>query len=359
MNLSNKTLALLDDIERRIDPDTEVDFKKQWEDFLYDRFDGEVFTPCRKKLSAPSERFEKVNINDALEDYDLMLRNELVNVSNSLSGERGSLAIRANYGTGILSSLFGAEIFVMPRENNSLPTTRPFDDTGKIEELIEKGIPDLNNGFGRKVFEFGEFCSEIFAKYPKIKEYVVPFHPDLQGPLDICELLWGGEMFYAMYDDPDIVHSAMSLITDTYTAFLEKWYEIFPSNSFMNPHWQYVWHRGKIFLRSDSAMNLSPEFYKEYSVPYDKILLDRFDGGCMHFCGKGDHYIEALCNQSKLYGINMGQPLHNDMEKIYKNSVDKGIKILGFVNAAFSSLPKREGGYNHSLNVNIPGKQIK
>ena len=88
-------------------------------------------------------------------------------------------------------------------------------DLQEIEELIEKGIPDLNNGFGRKVFEFGEFCSEIFAKYPKIKEYVVPFHPDLQGPLDICELLWGGEMFYAMYDDPDIVHSAMSLITDT------------------------------------------------------------------------------------------------------------------------------------------------
>lgn len=351
MNLSEKTLAILEDIERRIDPETENDFVKQWEDFLYDRFDGEVFTPTRAKTSPVGCELPDININDAIDDYEIMLQSELVKVSNILASKGGSLAVRANYGTGILTSVFGAEIFVMPRENRTLPTTRPFDDTSKIEEIIQKGIPDLNCGFGRKVFEFGELCAEVFAKYPNISKYVKVYHPDLQGPLDICELLWGGEMFYSMYDEPELVHSALNLITDTYTAFLNKWYEIFPSNSHMNPHWTTLWHKGNIFLRCDSAMNLSPEFYDEFAAPYDRILLDRFDGGCMHFCGRGEHFIETLCNTPKMYGINLGQPHYNDMEKIFKHSVDKGIKILGFTKKEFEAVKDRPVGYNHSLHV--------
>ncbi|MBQ7293159.1 MAG: hypothetical protein IJW79_05400 [Clostridia bacterium] len=351
MNISEKTAAVLEDIERRIDPETEEDFVKQWEDFLYDRFEMDIFTPVRKKINPPATDMEDININDAVEDYDLMLRSELIKVSKSLASKSNSLAVRANYGTGILSSLFGAEIFVMPREQNTLPTTKPFNDTAKIEKMIEKGIPDLNNGFGKKVFEFGELCAETFAKYPKISKYLKVYHPDLQGPLDICELLWGGEMFYAMYDEPELVHSMLSLVTETYTAFLNKWYELFPCDSYMNPHWNTIWHRGKIFLRCDSAMNLSPELYKEFANPYDAVLLERFDGGAMHFCGRGDHYIETLCDTPKLYGINLGQPLHNDMEKIFANSVDKEIKILGFSKKILETLGKREKGYNRSLHV--------
>ena len=353
MKLSSNTVAILEDIERRIDPDTEEDYKKQWEDFLYDRFEGEIFSPARMKRSAPTVELPDININDAIDDYELMLVSELVKVSKSLNTNVSTASLRANYGTGILSSLFGAEIFVMPRENNTLPTTKAFNDTAKIEEMIEKGIPDLCGGFGRKVFEFGEFCLEIFSKYPKISKYVTVYHPDLQGPLDICELLWGGEMFYSMYDEPELVHSALSLVTETYTAFLNKWYELFPSNSHMNPHWNSLWHRGNIALRCDSAMNLSPDFYKEFAVPYDSILLDRFDGGCMHFCGKGDHYIDILCNIPKLYGINLGQPHYNDMEVIFKNSVDKGIKVLGFTKKSFEELKDRPTGYNHSLHVKM------
>ena len=289
MKLSNEVILLLEDIERRIDPETEEDYVGQWEDFLYDRFDGEVFSPTRKQIAKSELELPDININDAIEDYNVMLLKELSAVSNSLASKNGNLSVRANYGTGILSSLFGAELFIMPRHQNTLPTTKPFNDTAKIEEMIENGVPDLMGGFGNKVFEFGEFCKEAFSKYPKVSKYVKVYHPDLQGPLDICELLWGGEMFYSMYDEPELVHSALSLVTDTYSAFLNKWYGLFPSDSHMNPHWNTLWHRGNIFLRCDSAMNLSPEFYKEFAKPYDLLLLDRFDGGAMHFCGRGDH----------------------------------------------------------------------
>ena len=208
---SKKTLALLEDIERRIDPATEEDFSAQWKAFLDGQFDGEIFTAHRKKISAPAEPIPKININDAVADYDLMLQHQLAGVSSALASESGVLDVRANYGTGILSSVFGAEIFIMPYENDTLPTTRTFNDTEKIREIVSRGMPALETGFGKKVFEMGEIFSEVFSKYPKISKYVTVYHPDLQGPLDIAELLWGGEMFYAMYDEPELVHAMLSL----------------------------------------------------------------------------------------------------------------------------------------------------
>ena len=193
--LSKETISLLEDIEKRIDPAIEDDFRNQWLDFLHGRFEGDLFRAKRKKRSLPSVSLSAVNINDAIADYEMMLRAQLIGVSEALGTETGSLCMRANYGTGILSSMFGAEIFKMPREMNTLPTTRPVNDTAWIRTAIEKGIPDLKTGFGKQVLEFGTLCAEVFSKYPKISRYVTVYHPDLQGPLDICELLWGGEMF--------------------------------------------------------------------------------------------------------------------------------------------------------------------
>ena len=349
--LSRETLALLDDIEARIDPETEDDYIGQWRDFLYDRFEGDIFAPVRKKSSAPLADIPAIdNINDALECYDNMLRHQLAGVSNALAGKRGNLCVRSNYGTGILSSLFGAEIFVMPREMNTLPTTRAFNDTELIRAKVEAGMPDLMSGFGRQVFEFGEFCAEVFEKYPKIKKYVTVYHPDLQGPLDICELLWGGEIFYAMYDEPELVHAMLRLVTDTYTAFIEKWFKMFPPSDEMNLHWGFLRHRGAIMLRNDSAMNLQPDFYREFAMPYDCELLKKY-GGAVHFCGRGDHYIELLCSLPGLYGVQMSQPQYNDMETIYKNTVDKGIKLLAFNKKTAEEHLCREGGFRHNLSV--------
>lgn len=84
--LSKDTVALLEDIERRIDIDVEEDYENQWRDFLFDRFDGDIFQPERKKCSASQVSFAAVeNINDAIDDYDLMLRHQLADVSASLN----------------------------------------------------------------------------------------------------------------------------------------------------------------------------------------------------------------------------------------------------------------------------------
>ena len=341
MKASDYTLALLEDIERRIDPEIEDDYLAQWENFWNGNCDSKVFKACRKNITAPGIELKNVHINDALTDVNLMLEYELTGLSKKLSGTKSSLGIRANYGTGIMTSLFGAEIFTMPREMETLPTTKSFNDSDKIREILDRGMPDLNGGFGAKVFEFGEVCKQLFTKYPKIQKYVKVYHPDLQGPLDIAELLWGGEMFYEMYDDPDFVHNTLQLITDTYKAFLDKWYTIIPKNDGLSIHWS-VMHKGNLMIRLDSAMNLPCEMYEEFSKPYDRQLLDHFGGGCMHFCGRGDHYIHSMCDIKNVYGFNMSQPHLNNLEAIFNAAVTNNKRIL--------DMPKAEE-YTSSLDI--------
>ena len=351
LNLKKETIALLEDLERRIDPAVEEDLSAQWKDFLYGRFDGELFTAKRKAVSAPGIEPPAVHINDAIDDLELMLQHGLRDISIHLSTENLNPCIRANYGTGIMTSLFGAELFMMPRATATLPTTRAFNDTEKIRALVEKGMPDLNGGLGQRVFDFTELCAEVFAHYPKIQKYVEIYHPDTQGPLDICELLWGSEMFFAMYDEPELVHGLLQLVTDTYTAFLEKWFRIVPAHPEMSTHWPSLRHRGVILLRDDSAMNLSPELYREFAAPYDAELLAHFGGGAVHFCGRGDHYMETLCSIPDLTGVNMSQPEYNDMETIYRNTVDKGIPLLGFPRERAQADLGRPGGFHHWMSV--------
>ena len=351
IKLTRETESLLEDIEQRIDTEVEDAYRAEWIDFLNGDFTGDLFEPKRSIQSPAGVPIYPININDAVEDLDLMIRLELQSVSTVLARGRGVLGIRANYGTGILPSLFGPEVFMMPRETNTLPTTKPFNDTDKIRELVEKGIPSTAEGLGGKVFEFGEAVAEIFERYPKIKKYVDVFHPDTQGPLDICEMLWGSEMFYAFYDEPELLHEFLTLLTDTFIEFSDKWHEIFPLNTNMSSHWCQFYHRGGLVLRCDSAMNLSPELYEEFSVPYDKKLLERYGGGIVHFCGRGDHYIEKTVEMPCVLGINMSQPQYNDMEKIYKNTVDKGIKIFGFSRQQAMNDLSHNRGFNHCMHI--------
>lgn len=328
MTLTDYTKRLLEDIEKRIDPETENDYRQQWQNFWDNNCEDIFFVPKRKVLTAPRIDIKRININDALEDYELMLDMQLAMVSDQLASPGAALGMRANYGTGIMTSLFGAEIFKMPRDANTLPTTRSINDRDAIRSILEKGIPDLSCGFGKAVFTFGEFCKEVLPNYPRISSCVQMYHPDTQGPLDVAELLWGCGMFYDMYDEPEFVHDVLKLITNTYKKALDKWFDIFPAREDLNVHWHLL-HKGKIMLRNDSAMNLSPEMYSEFALPYDKHLLEYYGGGCVHFCGRGDHYIHRLCGIDALTSINLSQPHLNDMDKIYHAVSTTGKKIIG------------------------------
>lgn len=327
----NQTLReCLDDLEARIDPQQEDRLLQEWVDFTEGRFAGTIFSPRRFEPSPPGFEWPKVLINAALEDYDAMALHQYGSCSQSLAEGRGLfLAVRCNYGTSIIPSLFGVEPFVMDEELDTLPTSRPLHDVDAIERLVDAGVPDIYSGYGSRVFEIGEHYKAIAEEYPQIGKYVHIYHPDLQGPMDICEVVWGSSIFYSLYDRPDLVKALLELVTETYIQFMRAWTESVPFREGGNVHWG-LFHKGNIMLRDDSAMNLSPDVFDEFIRPYDQRLLNEFGGGAIHFCGRGDHYIPSMSETDGLYAINMSQPEHNDMETIFANTVDKGINIIGF-----------------------------
>ena len=327
----------LEDIESRINPEVEDDLFEQWRRFWNNETNEEVFLPKRKAVAASSLVWSEININDAINDpsFETMLLSQLCTINAFLvSGNGLHLAIRSNYGSNIMPSLFGAQVYMMDREYNTLPGALAVEGGAEtIKKLIEAGIPDLDGGQGKQIMDCAKFFIEQLRPYPKLKKYCKIYHPDLQGAFDICEVVWGSGIFLDIYDSPQLVKGFMQLITDTYIAYIDRWFELVPPSDDFNVHYGWV-HKGKIRLSLDSCMNISPETYEEFVKPYDAQMLEKF-GGVIHSCGKVDHFVPCLTDIPGYYGFNMSQPEYNDMEVIFKATVDQGIKI---VNLAYTTV---------------------
>ena len=326
----------LEDLERRIDDGVEARLYADWRDFVDGGFTGDIFSPNRNNSDHPGFDWPQVRVNGTLTDIDAMLLQQYGACSDLLEqGTDQLLCVRANYGTAILPSLFGVEYFIMDDELNTLPTNWPIaGGLDGIKALLDRGLPDMNLGYGEKVFQVGERFMEIAKAYPKIGRHVHIYHPDLQGPMDVCELLWGSEIFVDIMDEPELVKDLLELVTETYIRFLRKWDAIVsPPTDGYAVHWAML-HKGHIMLRDDSAMNFSPDMYREFIMPHDQRLLKEFGGGALHFCGRGDHYITLAAEMSGLSAVNMSQPEYNDMEVIFQNTIDKGLRLLRLTRAA-------------------------
>ena len=250
-----------------------------------------------------------------------------------------------------MPTLFGASLFVMDMEMDTLPTTIPLGGletatadgsvqpagdskaAEAVKALLDRGVPDLRTALGGKVLEMGERYKAMMAPYPKIRRCVHVYHPDMQGPMDIAELLWGSGLFVALLEVPDMVQALLGLVADTYAQFMGAWTGLIPFDGEYAVHWSML-HKGRIMLRDDSAMNLSPRMFETFIKPYDGRLLRELGGGAIHFCGRGDHYIKRASEIEGLFAINMSQPEYNKMEAIFANTVDKGINIVGLPRGA-------------------------
>lgn len=348
--------SYLADLEERLDEEAEQAHLEQWKRFWTAdgtstegavaadaATPGGVFAPRRNYAPPPAIEWPVVPINDAIEraDPDLMLLRELKVASDRLAaGAGGVFNIRSNYGTGILPSLFGTELFMMEKELETLPTARPLG-ADRAKALLDAGLPSVRRGQGAQVLDLAERYRSLVRGYPKVARWIRQYHPDIQSPMDALEMIYGSELFLAVYDEGPTVHALLRLLTDTYAAMLRAWLAVVADTSDIDlddgqlytAHWGFL-IRGRIMLRADSAMNFSPDMYDEFIIPYDRELLAAFGGGAMHFCGKGDHYIRSLCASPGLFAINMSQPEYNNMETIYEATVDRGIRIVGLPESA-------------------------
>lgn len=240
-------------------------------------------------INYPKEGLEAYSMCDIHGDMEKMMYSELLRciaVSEIKDGSHPT--IRANYGVGIMPSLFGVKSRIV---NNNMPWVEHVDSEEKIKDIISKGVPDLKNGFGRKIFELHEFYKDKLFNYPKCNRHIRINNPDLQGPFDIAHLIWGSDIYYAVYDSPELIKELLELITETYIKFLKE-----IKKGINDETGNFVFDKGRLYkgrvvIRNDSAVNLSREMYYEFIKPYDEKILDALGGGAIYFCGRADHWV--------------------------------------------------------------------
>lgn len=322
----------LEDLERRIDADDEERLLSEWRRFADGGHPGEGFAPRRAKPLPPGTAWPRVGVNEAFADPVAMALQQFGGCSDRLAAGDGLLmCVRCNYGTCILPSLFGAELFLMSEAADTLPANRPLPEDA-LTRALDGGVPDPRTGLGARVLDTAAFLQDIMAPYPKVRRFVRLYHPDLQGPLDAAELLRGGALFLEMLEDPDRVDRLLALVTDAYAGLMDAWVAMVPFDPAHNVHWGYL-HRGALMIRDDSSTNLSPELVARFVAPHNGRLMARYGGGAAHFCGRGDHIAGVLAGVPGVYALNSSQPEMNDLERLFAATIDRGVCLLGFPEA--------------------------
>ena len=276
--------------------------------------------------------------NDTVADRELMLLDQLRPCFlHHQVGDHFPLCIRANYGTVILPSILGAE---WQLTENSMPWAHHLPSRDAIRAVVDRGIPDLRTGLGGTCLDTASYYREALAPYAKLAHYCRIYHPDLQGPFDVAHLLWGPDIFLCLYDDPDLVHRLLDLVTDTYVAYLRAWREHVDEDQPWTAHWTFLM-RGAAMLRDDTPVMLRTAQYEEFVKPYDQRILDEF-GGCIHYCGCGNQFIESMSTSRNLYGVNISQPDWNNMERFWRAVTANHLVVLG-IDEAYVPADTRRG----------------
>ncbi len=321
----------LADLDARLDAADEQRVLDAWISFVRGELTEDYFVPPKRTPRPPKIDWPDVYVNDTLHDPKLMVYAQFNEMSNMLANGGNRIPnVRCNYGVGTMTSQLGCPVVEMPREQGNTPTTQPLPGgIDGIKAAIDRGVPDIRSAQGGDVFNCAELFLDSINRYPNLKKWVWLYHPDGQGPIDNAELAWGSEIFLAFHDEAELVHAFLDLMTEHYLVFMRAWFELVPpQNDEYSAHWGHL-IPGQIMLRDDSLMNLPPDIFTTFIREREEKCLVELGNGCVHFCGRGDHFIEPLSEMKGLTSINLSQPQYNDMPTIWEHTVDKDLFVIG------------------------------
>ena len=253
-------------------------------------------------------------------DKEKMLSNGLREVLSVVNGGYGAVpSIRANMGCGIVSSLFGEQQRLF---EDKMPWLLDHVKKENIKESYDFNINDSLEF--NMAMEHMDYITEILRDNNLTgKVFVYPL--DLQGPIDTAHLTYGDTMFYDFYDDPDFIHQLLKASCESvYFAMGECFKRMEKVNEFVT-HYNYLIipsELGGVKISEDTTTLLSPPLIDEFALPYLHEMLERFNGGYVHYCGKNDRLLEVIFDEPLAKGLNFGNPEKHDMKKILERCRD-------------------------------------
>jgi len=265
-----------------------------------------------------------------LDDPEKMLWNELAPVYAGVHvRDDRMLAVRANFGSGVVASLFGARLRCLADE---MPWADPLPGREAIRRVVARGLPEIDCGHAGKVLAFERYYRDRLAPYPALRDHLHISQSDTQSPLTTAFLVWGADLYLAMRDEPALVHQMLHLATEATIAFVRAQKHIVAEPD--DRAWHF-WYRvpGGVRVVDDVSINLSPAMYQEFCRPYNQRVLAAFGGGYMHYCGHGLQSQQQRLDTRGLRGIEMGfdNPVRNPrytLDSIHSQAARHRVAIL-------------------------------
>jgi hypothetical protein len=281
-------------------------------------------------LPYEGEDFTPYPFSEAFVDPAKMMVNELLVGFTSLYHavtlkDDAPYCLRPNLGTGIIASMFGANIRLL--ENNP-PWAESIGGLTALEALAEAPLPDVTEGLGQRVLDQYAYFSSALNEYPRCQEAFQITLPDIQGAFSTVELLWGSGIYIDLYDHSDLIQALLDKVTVQMVRVFKAWRPYVYENIGEGFCYQHnVGVSGNLLIRDDSMILLSPEMYKTMVLPFDAKLIAEVHGAGIHFCGNGQHQIENLLSIAECTSIDFGQPEMNDLDSIYKDAAKDEVAL--------------------------------
>jgi hypothetical protein len=272
-----------------------------------------------------------VPVAETLRDPEKMLYNELVHAWTTSIwhqhevGDDLPFTLRANFGTGVVSSLFGAPI---EQVENNPPWVRRFETWEAFRGVLERDPLDFSQGLGPRVVETYEAYAAILARYPSLRGVARLVLPDLQGPMDNAELLRGSGLFTDFYERPEETENLLGLLAAAQVGFAKRLKPLLNDGPEGYSHQHGSMLKGHILLRNDSAIMLSAKMYRERVAPHDARVLREMGGGGIHSCGNFAHLAEAFLDVKGVESLDLGQPEMNDIPALYRLAAPRKVALL-------------------------------
>jgi len=316
----DRLLNLLDehlDVERCRQIDERYRRALAWEEVDRPPLVVQAKFPTVTKLPPPWDEFRVPSYSAGFGNPVAMLQSQLMQrvVPGMLLGDDSPSAIRNDHGTIQIAGILGGN---WEQTEDHYPWIRSFPDLAPIHEILATDEIDFSAGVFPRSIETLKFYHEKLAEHPACRQAIQIAMPDLQGPLDTAEQLWGSGIYYAFQDDTDLLSRLLTKIVDTMLGVAARCRKYATDRLEPEANTQHGYMiPGRLLIRNDSAILLSPGMYAESVRPHDARLLKEISGGSIHFCGDGEHLVPKMLEIPDLRGIDLGQPELMDCESIY------------------------------------------
>ncbi|NPV08557.1 MAG: hypothetical protein HPY83_11435 [Anaerolineae bacterium] len=254
-----------------------------------------------------------------------MLLDELEDVYvGALLGDDKVYTVRANYGVGILPSVFGCEIHAPA--GNDLPWVEPLSPD-EVRRVASSGPPDLDRGLFARALETEQFFIEALAPYPRLSAAVRVGQADLQGPMNVAAEVMGPDVYTAVYDDPILLHELLGVVTESIIAGTLRQKEIIGEERNRAYHWHFR-VVGGVRISEDFALSLSPRHYAEFAVPYNARVYEAFGGGYLLHADEGLPAIRDVLDTPGITGLYRWTEKAEEFDVVWPLAQERGVCLI-------------------------------